>query len=144
MLKNMKQSGLRTHELADAFKKEIRSILEMAVPVWHPGLTLEQSILIERVQKASLAAILGHKYNTYEDALKQTGLERLSIRRQQLCSKFINKNMKSDDPLLKLVTKVHSTRSNPNCVKEFKCRTKSMYDSSLPYLARLYNKNLQK
>ena len=116
----------------------------MAVPVWHPGLTLEQSILIERVQKSALAVILGYKYTSYEYALKQTGLQRLSIRRQQLCSKFIPKNMKSDDPLLEKVLKTHDTRSNPNQVKEYQCRTKSMYDSSLPYLARLYIKNLQK
>ena len=137
LIRNMKLSGLSTTELIDAYKKEIRSLVEMAVPVWHSGLTLEQCRKIERVQKSALSAILGNKYNNYDDALKLVKLDRLSSRRTKLCLKFIQKNMKSDNPLLSLVKKSHNTRSDPKLANEFQCRTKSYFSSGLPYLARL-------
>ena len=43
----MKKSGF-TEQLVDAYKKEVRSLLELAVPVWNSGLTVEESIQIER------------------------------------------------------------------------------------------------
>ena len=136
----MKSSGLTEHELADAYKKEVRSSVEMAVPVWHSGLTQQLSNQIESVQKCSLAAILGIKYNSYEEALKLLNLERLDQRRTQLCKRFISKNMKSDNPLLSVNNnKSHDTRRDPKSVKEFRCRTQAYFDSSLPFLVRLYN-----
>ena len=39
LLRNMKKSGLTQNELKYAYVKEVRSLLEMAVPVWHSGLT---------------------------------------------------------------------------------------------------------
>ena len=80
----MKSSGLSLHELIDAYTKEVRSILELAVPVWSSGLTLEQSVIIERVQKSSLSAILGSDYISYYNAIKFTKLERLSVRRKKI------------------------------------------------------------
>ena len=50
----MKTSGLNEKELIDAYVKEVRSILELAVPVWHSGISLEQETKIERVQKSAL------------------------------------------------------------------------------------------
>ena len=135
----MKLSGLSEQELVDAFKKEIRSLLELAVPVWHSGLTLSQSSQIERIQKSAVAAILGPKYTSYEEALLSLNLKSLSERRTQICLKFINKNMKSESPLLPKVHKNHNTRSDPQKASEFWCRTQAFFDSSLPFLARLYN-----
>ena len=34
-------------KIFDAYSKEVRSLLELAVPVWHPGLTVKQSDEIE-------------------------------------------------------------------------------------------------
>ena len=47
-------------------KKEVRSILEFAVPLWHSGLTLKQSHSIERIQKTALAIILDENYINYD------------------------------------------------------------------------------
>ena len=143
LLRNMKKSGLSESELIDAYKKEIRSLLELAVPVWHSGITVEQSQQIERVQKLSLAAILGSKYTKYSEVLHKMKLDSLSDRRIKICSKFIMKNMESERPFFSSIKKTHDTRSSKNLVKEYKCRTKALYDSSLPFLARLFNKNLQ-
>ena len=44
------------------YTKEIRSVLELAVPVWHSGLTQKQSATNERVQKVAVSIILSdHK-----------------------------------------------------------------------------------
>ena len=127
LLRNMKKSGLSTDELIDAYKKEIRSILELAVPVWHSGLTLEQSNQIERVQKNSLAAILGSKYTRYSEVLQKVGLESLSERRVKICSKFITKNINSQRPLLSRVKKSYNTRSTDSMVNEYQCRTQAFF-----------------
>ena len=139
----MKISGLSQSQLVDAYQKEVRSILELAVPVWSSGITIEQSTQIERVQKSALAAILGSEYQSYGKALKNLGIQRLTVRRESICKKFIVKNMQSSKPLLTPVTKAYNTRSGPNLVEEFSCRTQKFFSSSLPYLARLYNNNVK-
>ena len=53
----------------DVYTKEVRSILELAVPVWHSGLTKTQSKDIERIQRISFQIILGPKYNSYTQDL---------------------------------------------------------------------------
>jgi hypothetical protein len=45
---------LDIHQMFDVYSKEIRSILEMAVPVWHSGLTRKQSSEIENIQKMAM------------------------------------------------------------------------------------------
>ena len=51
MLRRLILLDFSVHELFDVYRKEIRSVLEYAVPVWHGGLTLRQSSEIETVQK---------------------------------------------------------------------------------------------
>ena len=48
----------------DVYTKEVRSMVELAVPVWHPGLTKNQSDDIERIQKVSFKIILQNQYST--------------------------------------------------------------------------------
>ena len=38
-LRRMKILGLDTEHILDTYTKEIRSVLELAVPAWHSGLT---------------------------------------------------------------------------------------------------------
>ena len=44
--------------MLDVYVKEIRSVMELAVPAWHSGLTVKQSADIERVQKVAIQIIL--------------------------------------------------------------------------------------
>ena len=69
----------------------MRSVLELAVPAWHSGLTLGESSDIERVQRAALQIILGSGFSTYRAALKQFDMITLQARRVNLCKKFGNK-----------------------------------------------------
>ena len=139
LLRNMKKSGLNQNELKDAYAKEVRSLLEMAVPVWHSGLTALQTIKIERVQKAALAIITGENEFSYKKLLKSTNLENLQSRRTKMCKEFIKKNIESEVPLLSKTTKTYNTRDKSKVVREFQCRTSKYYKSALPYLARLFN-----
>ena len=65
MLRNLKRFGARTDDLIDVYVKQCRSVLELAVPAWSPGLTVGNANQIERVQKAALAISMGEKYSSY-------------------------------------------------------------------------------
>ena len=43
ILRRLKQFGLSIEDLLDTYMKKVRSVLEMAVPVWHPALTKTDS-----------------------------------------------------------------------------------------------------
>ena len=83
--------------LFDVYTKEVRSILELAVPVWHSGLTKLQGLDIERIQKVSFKIILGTQYTTYSRACELLSTESLQDRRIKLCHKFAEKNVKSEN-----------------------------------------------
>lgn len=46
-LKRLKQLGANSNDLTDVYIKQIRSILEFSVPVWHPSLTEGDRMKIE-------------------------------------------------------------------------------------------------
>ena len=94
VLRRMKTFNLDIELICDTYLKEIRSILELAVPVWHSGLTLKLSRDIERVQKVALIIILGENYLNYEVACTLMAIELLEIRRELLCIKFAMKTVK--------------------------------------------------
>ena len=76
-LRRLKKFGANHEDLLDVYFKQIRSILEYAVAVWHPALTGEDRLKIERVQKSGLAIILGEDYKSYRLALRTLKLETL-------------------------------------------------------------------
>ena len=54
---NLCKAGVPTRDIAYIYCLVIRSVLEYACPVWHPGLTSKLSKDIERVQKRCLRII---------------------------------------------------------------------------------------
>ena len=62
ILHRLNKLGLSPVKLFDVYCKEIRSLLELAVPVWHSGLTKLQSADIERIQKIAFQLILKNDY----------------------------------------------------------------------------------
>ena len=84
ILKRLKNLGASRKQLIDVYVKQIRSILELAVPVWQPGLTLEDRLNIERVQRAALQVIFGREYTSYTSACEKSGLSTLESRRVKL------------------------------------------------------------
>ena len=51
MLRRLKYLGAEVEDLVDVYVKQIRSILELAVPAWHGGISQVERQDIERVQR---------------------------------------------------------------------------------------------
>ena len=141
ILRRMLKFNLDIFQLFDIYTKEIRSILEMAVPVWHSGLTCQQSQDIERIQKLAMKIILGDNYINYQLACNTFATLTLELRREKLCFKFSSKNLKSENNFFTKLGQGVNTRQKSALVKEYKCHTARFQKSSLPYLAKLLNKN---
>ena len=88
ILRRMKFYELDDEYILDTYMKEIRSIMELAAPVWHGGLTVKQSRDIERIQRTALFIILGDNFMDYEVACTLMNIEPLNMRRDNLCLKF--------------------------------------------------------
>ena len=142
VLRRMTKLGLDSFTLVDYFMKEIRVHLELAVPVWHSGLTQQLSAYIERVQKVAVSIILGNYQLHYDQACAMLGLKPLYVRRMELCQRFSAKTAaKSRHSDLFQLEKdgSHYTRSSENLYREHICRTKRFYNSPLPFLTRTLN-----
>ena len=61
-MRRLKNLGACDDDLLDVYTKQIRSVLELAVPVWQSGLKQAQKLEIERVQKSALHIVLGKGY----------------------------------------------------------------------------------
>ena len=124
----------------------IRSILEQSCVVWHSSLTQQDCDDLERVQKCALKIILGSKYKSYEEALKETNLLLLKDRRQELCKKFANNCIESDNErvntIFKLKSKKHrmKTRKKENFKIDF-AKSERLKTSAVTYMQRLINQN---
>ena len=88
MLRRLMNLGASESQLLDIYTKQIRSVFELVVPVWHSSLTSTDSLNIERVQKSAFHVILGQKYNSYNNACSYLKVQTLYERRQHLCLKF--------------------------------------------------------
>ena len=88
LLKQLKRSGLDSKDLKCFFIASIRTILEYACQVFHYGLSKYLSDVIERIQKRALRIILPDL--SYEAALATLDMKSLWLRREELCSNFLN------------------------------------------------------
>ena len=146
ILRRLKYHGAGTKDLIDVYQKQVRSVLELAVPAWHPGLTLAESIDIERVQKAALHIILGDKYSDYHTALVDTQLESLATRRENLCLKFSIKALrnKKHQNWFKLNQGTRDTRTSKPYLCPVVTRTRRFEKSPISFMTTLLNKHLSK
>ena len=88
IIRRLKSHGAEIIDLVDMYVKQVRCMLELAVPVWAGAVTQAEIDDIERVQKGALHVILGENYINYRIALNMTDLETLELRRTKLCLKF--------------------------------------------------------
>ena len=73
--------GLGPEMLFD--KKEIWSILQMTLPVWHSGLTAKQSKDIKKILRISFSILLGSEIS-YRRKCELLGAQKLDQRREKL------------------------------------------------------------
>ena len=146
VIRRLKNLGASENDLMDVYCKQIRSILEFAVPVWNSALNGEQILQIERIQKTALHIILDKNYLSYRNALKISGLEKLSTRRTKLCLNFAKKAQKSTKFAKWFIptTKVNHTRFEPPKFCPAYSRTKRFENSPISYLIEILNKHYAK
>ena len=141
MLRRLKNLGANDSQLIDVFIKQVRSVLELAVPVWHSSLTLADKLNIERVQRAALQIIFGLDYDSYSSACKSANLLTLDTRRQKLCKKFTFKSVKNPKHTkwFKVNTKVSRTRQKQPLFCPVVARTARFEKSPISYMTKLLN-----
>ena len=141
LLRRLQTLGASIEELLDVYQKQVRSIVELAVPVWEPGLTHVERKQIERVQKAACSIILGRNYNRYSEALSILGLETLSSRRKKLSLNFAKKALRH--PRFSTWFQYNTSKNYPirrqNKLVPVTSRTKDFKSSPLPSLTELLN-----
>ena len=96
MIKRLKNLGAMQIDLVDVFVKQIRSVVEFGVPVWHSSITHMERNEIERVQKSFCKILLGDKYVSYSQSLSILKLETLETRRKNSSLRFALKAEKHD------------------------------------------------
>ena len=114
-----------SEQLLQVYITQIRSVLEYACPVWHPGLTKEQCNSLESVQKRALRIILPGV--DYTNALEALNIPSLEVRRKVLCEKLFKNIQSPRNKLFHLMPDKRSVNYNLRSVKRFelpKLRTK--------------------
>ena len=94
-------AGVKESDITTIYCSIIRSVLEYACPVWHPGLTKKLSNKIERVQKRFLKMVFPTL--DYSAALSQAQLERLDNRRENLVRELFDQIKHPNHVLHKLL-----------------------------------------
>ena len=140
-LRRLRKLGASTRDLLEVYTKQVRCQLEYAVAAWHPGLTNEDRLKIERVQKSACCIILGQEYKSYRKALKQLNLETMFERRNRLCKTFAKKALKHPkfSKWFKPNLKKSSTRNVPNKFCDVVARTDRFKESPISYLTNILN-----
>jgi len=117
-IRSLVHAGVIPSDIVIIYCSVIRSVLEYACPVWHPGLTQKQDKDIERVQKRSLKLIFPEL--TYTEALAETGLEKLSTRRENITQQMFQEIKDSAHPLHYLLPKRDSNTRTTRHTYPFK------------------------
>ncbi len=121
----LRRAGISADQLLKIYLSVIRPTLEYACQVWHCGLTVEQSRLLENVQKRVLRKI--YPQLTYQDALLEAKIPSLAERRVILCQTMFNKMTDSSHKmhhLLPPVRQSHYATRNSKTYSVPKTRTK--------------------
>ena len=148
MLRRLSNLGATKGEMVDVYQKQVRSVLEMAVPVWQAGLNKQDAKQIERVQRTAFYIILGDEYGYYENAPKELQCDRLTDRRYKLCQNFVKKAVKhpqfkswfveNSDPTPNFETRSRNTATKTK-YQPVRTRTDRFQNSPLPYLTNILN-----
>ena len=141
ILRRLKKLGASQEDLLDIYYKQVRSIVEFAVPVWHSSITQEERMDIERIQKTACNIILGDHYQSYTSALKMLCLDTLFNRRTKLCKNFARKSAISRkfSNWFKVNKKISITRNKQDKYCKVYSRTVRFDKSPLSYLTSILN-----
>ena len=141
ILRRLKSLGAKPEDLTDVFIKQVRSVLELAVPAWQGGLTKEEKLDLERVKKGACYIILGSDYSGYNNALNLLNLETLESRRIKLSLKFALKAEKhlKFKKWFKPSQIMYNTRLEHSKYLDVRANHTRFFKSPLSFLTRLLN-----
>ena len=141
ILRRLTNLGATRVDLLEIYTKQIRSVLELAVPAWQSGLTQAEKQTIERVQKCACHIILGSEYLSYRSALRSLNLETLESRRVKLTLKFGLKSEKHEKfkKWFTPATKAYSTRLEKFKYCSVRAKHTRFQKSPLSFLTKLLN-----
>ena len=141
ILRRLKYLGAKQTDLVDIYTKQIRCVLELAVPAWHGSISQVEKLDLERIQKCACHIILGESYESYRNALKMLDLESLDSRRNKLSLKFALKSEKhvKFNSWFKPAVKKVNTRFNIHKYCNVRANHTRFAKSSLSFLTRLLN-----
>ena len=146
MLRNLKKYGANEEQMFETYIQQIRSISEMACPVWNGAITQVEVSGLERVQRTALAIIRGVNHTSYKEALEYFKIDSLKARREALCLKFAIRAYRNPK-----FTKwfppnesTMNTRSQTRQLQPIRSRTARFGKSPIPYLNELLNTHLMK
>ena len=124
----------------------IRTTLEYACPVWHPGLTNQQHTELERIQKRCLRIILGNQYVSYAEALQRLNISTLYDRRERLCLRLGRSILRSPehrDLLPPTMGQVHGRNTRRrNLLRPIRARTARYKNTFIPYIVKRLNQEM--
>ena len=145
MIRRPRSLNCPQEQLVDTYIKQVRSIMEMACPAWHPTLTKADSSILERVQKLALNIILGSRYTWYESAPDIFELDTLEERRGELCLNFAWKS--AAHPIHSkwfLKTNGEQSTRNHNTYQPVWARTGRFWKSPFPHMTNILNEHCRK
>ena len=145
-IRRLKNLGADADNLLDVFIKQVRSVLELAVPAWQSSITQADKIDIERVQRSALHIVLGNEYVSYKLALQKFNLDTLEQRRVKLCLTFAKKAEEhpKHHNWFKLNDNTVNTRQYKMKYCDVKARLTRFKNSPLSYLTRILNEHHKK
>ena len=141
MLRRLVNLGANRDDLLEIYRTQVRSVLELAVPVWQGNLSQLDKINIERVQKSALHIILGDKYACYKNAIKTLNIDDLETRRNKLCLKF-GKKCETNDKFkhwFKFNNQTLNTRQAKTKYVKVKARLYRLEKSPISFLTNMLN-----
>ena len=146
LLRRLKKLKFEPELLCDFYKKEIRVLVEYAIPVWYSSLTRDQSNSLEKIQKFAVSLILNDWSWSYKVKCTLLSLEPLFLRRKPIALNFALRSSK--DPhhsdMFKKKNVTHNTRNAHNIFEEEFARSQRFYSSPLVSLTRDLNKHIVK
>ena len=141
ILRRLKFLGADQDDLLEVYTKQIRCILELAVPSWQGGISQAEKTDLERVQKTACHIILGDAYFYYKSAIKTLNLDSLEDRRNKLTLKFALKSEKNlkFKAWFKLAAKTVKTRSRLMKYCDVRANCTRFERSPLSFMTKLLN-----
>jgi len=141
-LKQLRRADVPPRDLLHFYTTVVRPVLEYACPVWHSGLTIAQSDLLESVQKRGICIV--YPDADYLTSLIVAGIDTLCERREVLTAKFFKRQVLASSSLLHSLqldrrdNDITSSLRNAKPFYSFRARTNRFRKPFLPYCLDKY------